>query len=204
METRFGLTPENTTVHTFKLCVRRLHYLWRLIHHIREATLGSPTLQKGGKGQFWCLNMFNLKCKSKPAPTQTHSSPANRTVRKILDDVSSPAWVQAPVEGDRYQGVATQWYSPLSLDTTEHTHSPYNDDRKERTFSERHSPVLRAVNAQRVGVRVPALHRNIAGRVPGFSPHHAEAVDAGHLGRRLSTAQPGEEPAHLVRQVVRH
>lgn len=36
------------------------------------------------------------------------SHTANLTVRKILDDVSSPASVQAPVEADRYQGVTTQ------------------------------------------------------------------------------------------------
>lgn len=43
-------------------------------------------------------------------------SPANLTVRKIRDEVSSPPSVQAPVDADRYQGVVTQWYSPLSLD----------------------------------------------------------------------------------------
>lgn len=38
----------------------------------------------------------------------TIPSPANRTVRKMRDDVSSAACVQAPVEADRYQGVARQ------------------------------------------------------------------------------------------------
>lgn len=64
------------------------------------------------------------------------------------------------------------------------------------------SPVLGAVDVQHVGVRVFALYWNVTGRVPSLSPHDAEAVDAGHLGRRLSTSQPGEQPAHLVRQVI--
>lgn len=62
--------------------------------------------------------------------------------------------------------------------------------------------VLSAVNVQHVGVCVFALYWNVTGRVAGVFPHDAEAVDAGHLGRRLSTAQPGEKPTHLVRQVV--
>lgn len=65
-----------------------------------------------------------------------------------------------------------------------------------------HSPVLSAVDVQRVGVRVFALHRHVAGRVAGVFPDDAEAVDAGHLRGRLAAAQPREEPAHLVRQVV--
>lgn len=64
------------------------------------------------------------------------------------------------------------------------------------------SPVLGAVDVQHVGVRVFALHRDVAGRVPGVFPHDAEAVHAGHLGRRQAAAQPGEKPTHLVRQVV--
>lgn len=58
------------------------------------------------------------------------------------------------------------------------------------------------MNVQHVGVRVFALYRNVAGRVASFFLHDAEAVHAGHLGRRLSAAQPGEQPTHLVHQVV--
>lgn len=46
------------------------------------------------------------------------------------------------------------------------------------------------------------LYGHLAGRVTDVRLHDAEAVDAGHLGGRLSAAQPGEEPTHLVRQVV--
>lgn len=35
-------------------------------------------------------------------------SPSNLTARKTRLDVFSSAWVQAPVEADMYQGVATQ------------------------------------------------------------------------------------------------
>lgn len=45
-----------------------------------------------------------------------HCSPANLTVRKMRGEASSPPSVQAPVDADRYQGVETQWYSPLSLE----------------------------------------------------------------------------------------
>lgn len=139
----------------------------------------------------------------------THASPANRTVRKIREDVRSPAWVQAPVEADRYQGVAMQWYSPLSLET--HTHTVrhcssdcgcYNNETLSLSLSLSRSPVLSSMNVQHVGVCVFALYWNVTRWVAGFFPHNSKAVDTGHLGRRLSTTQPGEKPTHLVRQVI--
>lgn len=65
-----------------------------------------------------------------------------------------------------------------------------------------HPPVLRAVDAQCVRVRVLALHRQVTGGVARLLAHHAEAVDAGDLCRGLTATQPRKEPAHLVGQVI--
>lgn len=88
-----------------------------------------------------------------------------------------------------------------SLTTTTKALNSDSDSNRRRS-RRRHPPVLRAVDAQRVRVRVFALHRQVAGGVARLLAHHAEAVHAGHLRRGLAATQPREEPAHLVRQVV--
>lgn len=72
------------------------------------------------------FKMLELEEKIWTNAGKIHCSPANLTVRKIRDEVNSPPSVQAPVDADRYQGVVTQWYSPLSLD--EYTQIVWIDD----------------------------------------------------------------------------
>lgn len=74
---------------------------WRDSHTVTEEDLKFKTLEPNTIGT---------------TEGAVHCSPANLTVRKIRDEVSSPPSVQAPVDADRYQGVVTQWYSPLSLE----------------------------------------------------------------------------------------
>lgn len=85
-----------------------------------------------------------------------HCSPANLTVRKMRGEGSSPPSVQAPVEADRYQGVVTQWYSPLSLE--EHTPLACMTRHFSGGSRPQRSPVLSSVDDQRVRVGVLALH----------------------------------------------
>lgn len=64
------------------------------------------------------------------------------------------------------------------------------------------SPVLSAKYVEQVGVCVFALYCNVAGWIAVDFSHNAKAVNAGHLDRRGSAAQPGEKPFHLICQVV--
>lgn len=123
-----------------------------------------------------------------------YCSPANLTVRKIRDEVNSPPSVQAPVDDDRYQGVVTQWYSPLSLH--EYTQIVWIDDWAlfEHAFlpifncynCPKHSPILNSMYIQQVCVGVLAFDWNVTGWVTSFFPHNAKAVDARYLDGRLS------------------
>lgn len=78
----------------------------------------------------------------------------------------------------------------------------YNNETLSLSLSLSRSPVLSSMNVQHIGVCVFALYWNVTRWVAGFFPHNSKAVDTGHLGRRLSTTQPGEKPTHLVRQVI--
>lgn len=75
---------------------------------------GLPHCHRRRRGRSKCLKRKSEMCTGVNAPRRC--SPANLTVRKIRDEGSSPPSVQAPVDADRYQGVVTHWYSPLSLD----------------------------------------------------------------------------------------